>query len=140
MTFAVNRATFRPGDSIEGVATLRLIAPGPGALSGSGSGLVGFAFHEVGGEGRGMDPAATSDCAPYHISIDMPITFAIVKSGGVSGDEPDAAFKRAFLDGPIVRLPAGTWDITARASFTDGAACEGPSIDIPATVRVVVSD
>jgi hypothetical protein len=140
MTFEVNRTSARPGDLIEGTATLQLLHSGPGALSGSGSGLIGFSFHEVGGAGRSLDPIFTADCAPHRISIDHPIVSPIVRSGGYSGDEPDAEFKRSLLEGSDLRLPPGTWEITAQAGFVDGANCEGQVQSIPVTIRVVVAE
>jgi hypothetical protein len=138
LTFEVARTTARPGDEIKGVATLRLRDGGPGALSGSGTGLLGFSFHEVGGAGRSLDPVFTADCVPYRISIDKPIVSPIVRSGGYSGEEPDADFKRSMLEGSALRLPAGTWNITAAAGFVDGANCEGQSQSIAVTVQVEV--
>jgi hypothetical protein len=140
LTFVVARTTLRPGDAIEGVATLRLLQPGPGALSGSGTGVLAFSFHEVGGAGRTVDPVFTADCVPHRISVERPITSTIIKSGAVSGSEPDAAFKQSFLDDPLVHLPIGTWDITAQAGFVDGANCEGQGHSIRATVRVRVTE
>lgn len=140
LTFEVARTTLRPGDAIDGVATLRLLQPGPGALSGSGTGVLGFSFHEVGGAGRTVEPVFTADCVPHRIGVGTPITSTIVKSGAVSGSEPDAAFKRSFLDDPLVHLPIGTWDITAQASFVDGANCDGQGHSIRATVRVRVTE
>jgi hypothetical protein len=140
VAFIVARTTLRPGDAIDGVATLSLLQNGPGALSGSGTGVFGFSFHEVGGGGRGIDPVFTADCTPYRIGVEQPITSAIIKSGAVSGAEPDAAFKSSFLDDPIVRLPIGMWDITAQAGFVDGANCEGEGHSIKATVRVQVTE
>jgi hypothetical protein len=139
LTFEVARTSARPGDAIEGQATLRLVENGPGALSGSGSGLIWFSFREVGGEGRSLDPAGTADCAPYRIGLDKPIVSPVVASGGYFGDEPDAAPKKSLLDSSRLRLPTGTWEITAAAGFVDGANCEGESHAIPVTIRVVVT-
>ena len=140
LTFVVARTTLRPGDAIDGVATLRLLQPGPGALSGSGTGVLAFSFHEVGGAGRAVEPVFRADCVPHRIGVGQPITSTIVKSGAVSGSEPDAAFKRSFLDDPLVHLPIGTWDITAQAGFVDGANCEGQGHSIRAAVRVLVTE
>jgi hypothetical protein len=68
------------------------------------------------------------------------VNSTIIKSGAVSGDEPDAAFKSLFLNDRVVRLPVGTWDITAQAGFVDGANCEGQGHTIKATVRVHVTE
>ena len=102
--------------------------------------MLAFSFHEVGGAGRSVEPVFTADCVPHRIGVERPITSTIVKSGAVSGSEPDAAYKRSFLDDPLVHLPIGTWDITAQAGFVDGANCEGPGHSIRATVRVRVTE
>jgi hypothetical protein len=64
----------------------------------------------------------------------------IKKSGGYSDSQPDAAFYRAFFADPLVRLPAGEWDITAIAVFTEGLGCQGVSHSMSATIRVVVTE
>lgn len=102
--------------------------------------MLAFSFHEVGGAGRSVEPVFTADCVPHRIGVERPITSTIVKSGAVSGSEPDAAYKRSFLDDPLVHLPIGTWDITAQAGFVAGANCEGPGHSIRATVRVRVTE
>lgn len=140
VTFSIARTTLRPGDAVDGSATLRLVRNGPGALSGSGSGIFSFSFHEIGGDGRSLDPVFRADCVPYRLGVESPIVSGIMKSGAVSGDEPDAAFKRALLDDPGVRLPSGLWDISAVAGFVDGSNCEGEGHSIMATVRVRVTE
>ena len=37
----------------------------------------------------------------------------------ISDSDPNAEFLRAFLFDPDVRLPAGTWDVSALAIFTE---------------------
>ncbi len=43
-----------------------------------------------------------------------------------------------FLSGSDVRLPVGTWDITALATFTEGGGCDGGRHSMTATLRVTV--
>ena len=62
------------------------------------------------------------------------------KSGAFSDDDPDVAFLRSFLTAPDVRLPAGTWDVTALAQFTEGGMCGAGGHSMAATVRVTVTD
>ena len=85
-------------------------------------------------------PAWRADCAPHDISTDHPLTSAITKSGGWSGEEPNAAFYRSFFADPIVRLPVGDWDITAIAQFVDGEGCPGAAHELQATLRLRISD
>ena len=44
---------------------------------------------------------------PYPLDPATPITADLSKSGGFSGDDPDADFVRSFLADPEVRLPRG---------------------------------
>ena len=61
----------------------------------------------------------------------------LVKSGGWSADDPNAAFYDAFFAAPDIRLPPGTWEVTGHASFSEGD-CGGPNHDITTTARIVV--
>lgn len=128
--FTIDRTTLRTGDNITGLAELRMRAGGTGALSGSGSGLIGFDYMEVGGEHRRATSVHTSDCAPHQIGSDAPITTTLYQAG--SGDTG------IFPPGRDVRLPAGEWDVTAITHFVDGRGCTGQPYDIRATVRVRV--
>lgn len=136
-TFTISRTTLRPGDSIEGEATLRLLEVGEVPLSTSGSGVFAFSFIEVAGLGRSAVWLRPGDCSSSSIASGAPITSAIRKSGAY-GDGPNSDFIAQFLKGSDVRLPVGEWDITANAAFTDGPACHGDDYSMDATVRVRV--
>jgi hypothetical protein len=139
LTFDLPRATWASTEAIEGEARL-ILTEGVGTrLSGSGSGLLGFGFREVGGD-RKMGPAWRADCVPHDISTDDPLTSAITKSGGWSGEDPNAVFYRDFFADPIVRLPVGEWDIIALAQFIEGEGCAGAAHELQATLRVRISD
>jgi hypothetical protein len=97
-------------------------------------------FQEVGGH-REIGPAWDTVCASARLAADSPITRPIRKSGGYSNDQPDADFYRSFFADPLVRLPAGDWDISAIAEFIDGRDCgAGDHYSMRATVRVHVTD
>jgi hypothetical protein len=123
---------------MEGRATLSVVNGGGIDLGGSGGGLVGFAFAQVGGPRR-VDPAWDAVCAPYRVEVGKPITSGIKKSGAFTDDQPDAAFYRAFLTDPVVRLPAGDWTIAAVASFVEGKGCSGASRTMTTTLIVHVT-
>jgi hypothetical protein len=137
LIFTLPRTTWSVDEEIHGEARLRLLQDGVIQLGGSSGGLIGYAFAEVGGR-RQIEPAWTSDCAPHELAAGRPIVSSIVKSGGYSPDDPDADFYRRFLADPLVRLPAGDWEITAIASFIEGADCSGDSHALRATIRVRV--
>jgi hypothetical protein len=47
------------------------------------------------------------------LARDVPLTKPFAKSGGFSGDDPNAASFRAFFADPVLRLPVGTWHMYA---------------------------
>lgn len=138
LTFSLAKTTWSAGESIDGRAALSVADGGPTEISGSGGGVIHFGFREVGGV-RQIGPAMTSDCAAHRLEPAMPIDVPIVKSGGWTAEDPDAAFYQAFFADPLVHLPPGDWEITAIASFIDGPGCSGDSrtLNAPITIRVV---
>ena len=138
LTFELPRATWQAGDSITGLATLALDQGDHADLTGAGGGLLAFEFAEVGGD-RHTQPIWDAACAQHPLSAGKPMTSDIVKSGAYQGDAPPGDFNRQFITDPLVRLPAGTWDITAVAMFDEGPTCSGPSHEMRATVRVTVN-
>lgn len=133
----VNRTTLKPGDNVAGTAELWLKAGGSGVLSGS-SQLFSFEFVEVGGQQRSVVPVLDSDCSPHQLGTETPLTSPIYKSGA-PGDGANGDFVRQFLQGDTINLPAGTWDITAVAGFSEGRSCGGLPHRIRSTVRVTVN-
>lgn len=138
LVFELPNTTWSAGEAIEGQATLSVVGAGMAEVSGSGGGLLGFGFLAVGGR-RHVEPGWDLSCVLYRLAAGRPILSPITKSGGFSADDPDAAFYRAFLADPLVRLPAGDWQITAVASFVHGRECSGRSYLLTATVLVHVT-
>ncbi|HEY4752701.1 MAG TPA: hypothetical protein VIH37_05400, partial [Candidatus Limnocylindrales bacterium] len=118
LELALPRTDWRAGEAITGTATLSYAGAAPTTVYGSGVGVIAFSYAEVGGTRR-VDPAWTADCTPHPIGPAAPITAELSKSGAVGGTEPDADFLRSFLttDPGVVRLPAGTWDVSAVTMF-----------------------
>ena len=137
LTFELPRTTFKAGETIEGQATLAAVGGTPIEFGSSGGGPFVFDFAEIGGR-RHIGGAMTADCAPYRLDPGKPMTSAIRKSGGFSGDDPDAPFYASFLHDPIVRLPAGDWTITAVASLVEGVGCSGASRNLTAPITIHV--
>ena len=129
---------WRVGVPIAGSAILSLLDGPATTLYGSGHDLIVFSYDEVGGERR-SGVGSTADCIPHPIDVANPISLPLAKSGGVSGSEPDAAWLRSFLADPQIELPAGIWDITAIATFSDGTACAGPWYTMQAMQRITVA-
>jgi hypothetical protein len=138
LSLTVDRTTLRTGDNISGRADLTMIAGTTGVLSGPTE-IVAFEFIEIGGQQRRVLPANRDMCAPHQLGSDSPLTTEMYKSGGFSDADPNAGFVRDFLQGPEIRLPAGEWDISAIATFSEGRDCAAQPHAIRATVRVHVT-
>ena len=128
--------TWKVGDPISGTAILSLTGTQPTKVAGAGD-LIAFSFDEVGGT-RHVAPIWDQSCVLYPLAPASPTSVALYKSGAINGDEPDADFLRSFFADPQIHLPAGTWDITAIASFSEGG-CAAPNRTIEATVRIHVT-
>ena len=139
LDFALPKRTFTDTEPIEGLAALSVLGPGVGKIGASGGGPIQFGIREVTGR-REMGPASQADCQSFPIGDGSPITSEIVKSGGWSGEDPDAAFYMDFFEDPELHLPAGTWDITAYASFSEGDCDPNPhSLSAPIRIEVAPS-
>jgi hypothetical protein len=136
LTIAVSSATYRVDEPIEVRTVLAYAGPAPSIeVAGSGSGLVGFSLQQLDGP-IAVDAAGTSDCAPWTLKRgDNLIPFQ--KSGGYSADDPQADFFARYLNDPQLRLPAGTWRITALASLAR-PGCDGGGVNLSAAVDVTV--
>jgi hypothetical protein len=140
LTFTLPRTTWSSGEAISGEAALALVIGDLAELGVAGNGPLEFMFQEVGGR-HVVGPAWDTVCASARLAADSPITQPIRKSGGYSNDQPDADFYRSFFADPLVRLPAGDWDISAIAEFIDGRDCGAADHhSMRATVRVHVTD
>ena len=125
-------------DAVSGTALLSIEGSAPTTIYGSGEGVIVFSFDEVGGN-RHVGWALTADCGPHALDPATPLTAVLSKSGGVGGNEPDAAFLRSFYADPQIHLPAGAWDITAIAVFSEAEGCESSTHTMKATARVSVT-
>jgi hypothetical protein len=132
------KVTYAAGEPIEGEARLRFAGPGGVEVAGAAGGLIGFSLVDVDGPrdvGGGQDAA----CQAYGLDPANPITSGLVKSGGYSPDDPADDFIEAFLNDPVYRLPAGTWEIQAWTNFL-GQGCTQPETKLRTSVRITVTD
>ena len=137
LEFVVPKSTWRADEQIVGQASLSFAGQGGIDLGGSSGGLIGFGVSEVGGT-RHMGVAADAACFSRRLEAGRPMVSGLMKSGGFSGDDPNAAFYRAFFADKGYHLPAGTWEIAAVASFVEGRDCRGASHTITARLRIRV--
>lgn len=57
------------------------------------------------------------DLSPTEFKQGKTVAYPFVKSGGYSSNDPDAAFWKSFYAEKELRLPAGTYLVTASSNF-----------------------
>jgi hypothetical protein len=139
LTISADQGRYRAGQLMDVSATLTYLGPNAGiVVGGSGTGLIGFALESSEQPALRIDPAGTSDCRPYQMRRGVAVAHPFMKTGGFADEDPLAAFYRAYFASPELRLPAGTWTISAVANFLGSADCDGPQHTLNASVKVVV--
>jgi hypothetical protein len=138
LTMGSPRARWVVGEPIVIRTELRYVGPGAGTeYFGSSSGPVAFSLEEIGGT-RSLQGSMLGDCARHSIRADEPLVVAYVK-GGYSADDPNAAFYTEFVADPVLRLPAGSWELAAHAVFSMPPNCgQGRTVSLNASVIVTV--
>jgi len=76
-----------------------------------GSGPVTFDLKQLDGRRFSMGSAHTADCAPKTFTRGIPTPIPFQKSGAWDGSDPDAPFYQQFFTDPLLRLPAGRYEL-----------------------------
>ncbi|HEY7023772.1 MAG TPA: hypothetical protein VH371_02290 [Candidatus Limnocylindrales bacterium] len=129
LEFKAGQDTYTTSQPIDALSTLQVInhesgSPTNATLGGSGSGLMAFGVEQLGTDLQ-MGPVWPADCRDYSVAAGEPLTQSLTKSGGFSGDDPNADFWRGWFADPEFHLPPGTWLLTAYANFLDGSCFGG---------------
>ena len=138
LTLEAGQDRYRAGQEIEVVATLTYLGPA-GMVEARGSsnpGIIGFSIERK-APPVAVHPAYTTDCGSHPMERGVPVAHPFAKSGGFTPDEPLAPFYEAYFADPSLRLPAGTWTITAAGSWSVGDCGVEPHA-LSAAVTVVV--
>lgn len=129
VTISVPASDHHASDALDVFATLTYEGPQPSiGVDGDSIGLVFFTFTQLDGT-RSMVPASLLMCAPTTLQRDTAATFRPVKAIGWTAEDPNAAFYQEWASDPQVHLPAGRWQILARAQIYVGTACYGGKPD-----------
>jgi hypothetical protein len=132
LTLSLPSSTWTTDQAITGTATLSLTSGHSAELMGSST-VLNFQYSEVGGT-RHTDPIWDAVCEGHQLLATTPLTSPLGKTGAATDD-----FNAAFLPGSDIHLPAGRWDITALADFSDTPGCGPPTVQLRATVEVTVT-
>jgi hypothetical protein len=84
-----------------------------------------------------MPAAGAGPCIQSTWDRGKAVAAPFFKSGGFSDRDPDAAFFRAYFRDPLLRLPAGRYEIHAVTDYL-GAQCAGPIHTLDASVTIDV--
>lgn len=138
LTLEADQERYRAGQEIDVLATLTYLGPAQAivARGSSNPGLIGFGVESEKPLVR-IGPAFTTDCGPHEMERGVVVDYPLAKSGGYSPDEPLAPFYVGYFASTDLRLPAGTWTITAGGSWFVGD-CGGELHELSTSVTVVV--
>lgn len=139
LTLEADQDRYRAGQAIEVMATLTYLGPADAVVArgSSNPGLIGFSVESDDPAIR-ISPAFTTDCGPHEMTRDVAVEYPLAKSGGYSPDEPLAPFYAAYFASEELRLPAGTWTISAGGGWYVGDCGRGQLHELGASVTVTV--
>jgi hypothetical protein len=106
---------------------------------GSGGGVVSFDVRRL-DAGFDVQAVTPDDCERHAFERDRPMEIPFQKSGSWDPQDPGDDAIRAYLADPQLRLPAGRWQITARARFWLGDSCGPPEASLVAAVTFTTQD
>jgi hypothetical protein len=116
MRLHVVRTTYKAGEPIEISASLAYTGEEKSyTVWGSSSAQVVFTLTD--GKNFDVDGASTSDLVPTEFKKGETVSYPFVKSGGFGSDDPDADFWKSFYAEKELKLPAGTYLVTASCNF-----------------------
>ncbi len=85
-----------------------------------------------------MGPGWDQPCLRHELQRREPLRVPYEKSAAWSDDDPNAGFYRDWLSDSELRLPGGTWLVTAYSEFAIGSDCAGPLVSLQASLVIVV--
>jgi hypothetical protein len=133
------KARYRPDEPIDVTASLTYSGPDDTVEIGhDGAGPIAFGIRErVFGEIE-VQPISDLMCRRTALERSVPFVKPFAKSGGFSGDHPEASRFRDWLLDPVLRLPEGAYHVYARVQTGCGAA-GSPNASLEAQIVIVVS-
>jgi hypothetical protein len=127
------------GTPIDASAILTWEGAAPAAsIWGSAGGPVSFGLEQVDGM-IAVIPIQDAACAKHDYARLVPVGIPFQKSGGFTADDPNAPFYRTYFADPVLRLPAGTWKVTAIVNgYLKPCDMSAPEVNITLAASVLV--
>lgn len=139
LTLQSDKARYLPDEPIDVTATLAFLGKDPSIeISHDSEGPVLFGIQEKVFGAIDVGTMSRLMCDRSVLERDHPVTESFKKSGGFSGDDPDAAVFEAWIKDPVFRLPRGTWHISAVSASPCLSAA--PAFSLRAEIVIVVDD
>lgn len=135
LALAAGQDRYRAGQLIDVTATVTYLGPAETLLvRGPESGLVAFSLDNDDHSFQ-VSGGFTSACSRYEFSRDVPVAFPFSKLSALASADPAIPFYADYMASDELRLPAGTWTITANA---DIGTCGDEYHPLSASVTVEV--
>lgn len=141
LTLTSPHGRYKAGDPIEVVAGLTNGGSGASITTYGGSdGPVIFWLRQVDGPVV-IDPIVLMDCTnqvtlPPNEPLQIPFK---TKTGTVPSGAPNPEYWQSWFRDPVLRLPTGTWEISATPNFTLGGCGSKTSPNLRPTITLVVT-
>jgi hypothetical protein len=104
----------------------------------SGGAPVRFGVEEPVTGNLKLEPISDLMCASSTLKRDVPLEVPFAKTGSFSDAGPLASAYEAYFKDPVLRLPAGTWHLSALADFGPGSACGQATVKMHATITILI--
>jgi hypothetical protein len=141
LTLTSPHGRYKAGDPIEVVAGLTNGGSGGSITTYGGSdGPVIFSLRQVDGP-IVIDPIVLENCIEQvTLPLYEPLQIPFKKTGAVPSGATDPAYWRSWFADPVLRLPAGTWEISATPNFVAGGCGPvGGGPNLRPTITIVVT-
>jgi hypothetical protein len=138
LTMSSPHRQVRAGDPI--TVTAGLANGGEGAMTtyGGSSGPVTFALRQVGGSVVMTSKVAPGCAEQVTLPVLQPLQVSFAKSGVLTGTDADPGYWSAWLTDPVLRLPAGSWEIYAEPAFSLSTDCSTPAPNVHPSITIQV--
>jgi hypothetical protein len=139
LTLSIPSGRFAANEPIDARASLTWAGPEPARqLWAAAQGPILFWLVRVDDQWQ-LGPASDAACATYDLRRGVPDTRPFEKMLGWSGDDPQAAFYRAYADDPLLRPPPGRWRIFAAVEgYLAPCAADAPRLELRTEADVLV--
>jgi hypothetical protein len=136
---STSRSVVRLGEPVELVAVVTNELGEPVTLGSSGTGPVAFGVVRL-SDGLTAGDDWTDDCVPHDLPADDPVAFPFGRAGsGWNEVRPEMGLLPRPEDERLFLRP-GQWRIQARLHGGLGPRCGQPSVDVVATIEVLVAE